>query len=586
MAAVALRNCLFATAVVQVLCDRPDNVGPLGNSKGTRGNGAQRRQPELLPGKRQMGQSVLHVTRLHRYDHAGLAAMLQAETLWQASLNGNSTALRTFKQRHNYVHLSEQQSKGLREHHQEVLAGGGMDRGRAEVNDSFLRTGHRKTRARPVTSLKRLDSQYVGYIGVGTAPAEGGNCVTTDPSSFMDAPRLVDDEDSSSAIEHGNCQVTEQSQVMVVFDTGSTNIWIDSDLCTEGPCAKPDRHRYNHKKSLTYKVPVHGLDLHIQFGTGEVTGPQAIDDFHVGPLTVKQQTFGMIQTEQGSVFEDIPLEGILGLAFKKMSANGVMPFFDNIINQKVLDDNQFSFYFNLHNPAANAILWGGADRNFFTGPLHYFKVTDPFYWSIDLVSFRIGDKEWDFDKGKWKKNMNTEFAPAATGSLMEQQQTPKAIVDTGTTFFTAADGLFEKIMDELPSGCCEQVNRTTHPNMIYTLHSTDGNLVDFELTNNEYMSVSKGEDCKDQEYCSTDFMKINIPAEHSPAMVLGEVFLRHFYSVFDRGTGESESTGRVGFARAVHDGAALERLQALTQNAASYTKIYGSKNPEAGSVQP
>jgi len=585
MAAVALRNCLFATAVVQVLCDRPDNVGPLGNSKGTRGNGAQRRQPELLPGKRQMGQSVLHVTRLHRYDHAGLAAMLQAETLWQASLNGNSTALRTFKQRHNYVHLSEQQSKGLREHHQEVLAGGGMDRGRAEVNDSFLRTGHRKTRARPVTSLKRLDSQYVGYIGVGTAPAEGGNCVTTDPSSFMDAPRLVDDEDSSSAIEHGNCQVTEQSQVMVVFDTGSTNIWIDSDLCTEGPCAKPDRHRYNHKKSLTYKVPVHGLDLHIQFGTGEVTGPQAIDDFHVGPLTVKQQTFGMIQTEQGSVFEDIPLEGILGLAFKKMSANGVMPFFDNIIKQRVLDDNQFSFYFNLHNPAANAIFWGGTDEHFYNGPIHYFQVTDPFYWSIDLVSFRIGDKE-ELGEGIWNKGVKSTLASEVSGSLMQEQQTPKAIVDTGTTFFTAYDGLFEKIMEKLPCRCCDQINNATHPDITYTLRNTDGDLVDFVLTKNEYMSVSKGDFCKDQKYCSTDFMKINIPEEHGPAMVLGEVFLRHFYSVFDRGTGESESTGRVGFARAVHDGAALERLQALTQNAASYTKIYGSKNPEAGSVQP
>merc|ERR1719471_2304366 len=105
-----------------------------------------------------------------------------------------------------------------------------MHHGGAEVNGSFLSTGHKKTRARPLTKLKQLDSQYVGYIGVGTVPADGSGCKSTNPSSFMDAPRLVDDDGSSSAFEHGNCQVTEESQVMVVFDTGSTNIWINSDL--------------------------------------------------------------------------------------------------------------------------------------------------------------------------------------------------------------------------------------------------------------------------------------------------------------------------------------------------------------------
>jgi len=575
MASAALHTCLFAIAVVHVWCDRRDNVGPLGDRKGKERTEAQL-PPELPPDKHQAGPSALHVTRLHRYDHAGLAAMLEAETLWQAALNGNSSALKTFKHRHNYVHLSKQQSKGLREHHQEALAGPAMYHSNAHVNASFLRTSHKKTRARPVTSLKRLDSQYVGYIGVGTVSSDGGGCKSTNPSSFLDAPRLVDDDSSSSAVEHGNCLVMEESQVMVVFDTGSTNIWINSDLCRVGACAKPGRHRYNHNNSLTYKVPDHGLQLHIQFGTGEITGPQAVDDFHVGPLTVKQQTFGMIQTEEGSVFEDVPLEGILGLAFKKMSANGVMPFFDNIIKQKVLDDNQFSFYFNLHNPAANAVFWGGTDKHFYTGPIHYFQVTDPFYWSIDLVSFRIGDKEY-LGEGLWNKNMKIEHASAASGSLMQQRQTPKAIVDTGTTFFTAYDGLFEQIMDKLPSGCCDQINRSNHPDVTYTLRNTVGDLVDFVLTKNEYMSFSEADYCKDQKYCSTDFMKINIPAEHAPAMVLGEVFLRHFYSVFDRGTGESETSGRIGFARAVHDGTAIERLQTLTKNAPGYAKIYSSK---------
>ena len=78
-----------------------------------------------------------------------------------------------------------------------------------------------------------------------------------------------------------------------------------------------------------------------------VVGQQGRDDFHVGPFTVKRQTFGMIEEENGDAFKSIPFEGILGLAFPSMSANGVTTFFDNVMDQKVLKSNEFSFYFNV-----------------------------------------------------------------------------------------------------------------------------------------------------------------------------------------------------------------------------------------------
>lgn len=48
-------------------------------------------------------------------------------------------------------------------------------------------------------------------------------------------------------------------------------------------------------------------------------GSQGIDDFHVGPFTVKDQTFGLIAEEIGDAFHTIPFEGILGMAFPSMS---------------------------------------------------------------------------------------------------------------------------------------------------------------------------------------------------------------------------------------------------------------------------
>merc|ERR1740129_327821 len=139
----------------------------------------------------------------------------------------------------------------------------------------------------------------------------------------------------------------------------------------------------------------------------------------------------MIQEANGAVFQEIPLEGILGLAFPAMAADGASPFFDTIIRQKALERNMFAFYFSRTNPSANAIFWGSVDEKFHEGPIEYFKVTDPFFWSIDLLSFQIADEELLGDG---------QHAAAASGngsSLVETFSVPKAIVDTGTTFFTA-----------------------------------------------------------------------------------------------------------------------------------------------------
>merc|ERR1719331_1644238 len=101
----------------------------------------------------------------------------------------------------------------------------------------------------------------------------------------------------------------------------------------------------------------------------------------------------MIETETGSVFKDVAFEGIVGLAFPTMSANGVTPFFDNVIKQNALKGrNEFAFYFS-DKRTDNAIFWGGVDPMFYRGKLEYFPVVDPYYWSLKLLSFKIGDKQ-------------------------------------------------------------------------------------------------------------------------------------------------------------------------------------------------
>lgn len=563
------------------------------------------------------GYSAFHVTRLHRYEHTGVESMLQAEAEWHsysAELHqheqqnsalrvgrANSRRLAVDQQdglirrehprkapgssgkRAPFLQFSPAQADALRDHHQEVQmqphsvfqrSAAAQDIQNAEkqamekIRLALHPSGHLLQDARKhatdkstihggiaVTGLSSLFSQYVGPIGVGTV-------VSPSKCRIQHGETLMFLEPEAEESQRKLCHLEDESQVWVVFDTGSTNIWVSSDLCREGPCVKKGRRRYNHTRSATSDWPDSGLELTVQFGTGCIKGPQAVDDFHIGPFTVFNQTFGMIEVQNGTVFDEVPFEGILGLAFYAMSANGVQPFFENVIQQKALAHNEFAFYFSLDSVTANAVFWGGVDPAFYEGQIEYFPIVDPYYWAIDLLSFKIGKKVL-YEDAVGRRSGRTAV-PDNVLLLNEDEVFPergfKAIVDTGTTFFTAEGALFDQIMDLLPSRQCETVTNDTHPPITYRLKNVMGKPRDFVLHNSQYMTASgSGAD----SVCSPAFMRIDIPEKHGPAMVLGECFLRHYFAVFDRGKG-APAAARVGFAKSLHSDETVDQLRRLT----------------------
>jgi len=501
--------------------------------------------------------AATHVMRLHRYDHSGVQSMMEAEAQWHSSL------LQVDQPRKNqpqFLQVSNKQWQQLQSHHQEhaqikrsLKARTHSAKHKAisadQKKDSFASGGFQ---AMALTEISH--SQYVGPIGIGSLLSPDG----CDPSSLVESnsSASMSPQTGSALIQKRvKCSVADQSQVWVVLDTGSTNIWIASDLCQQGPCAHADRTRYNHSVSATYRTPDPGVDLSVQFGTGRLEGPQGIDDFHIGPFTVKGQVFGMMREQIGRVFEDVPFEGILGLAWPSMSANQVRPFFDTIIEEKVLERNEFAFYFSPDSVTANAVFWGGVDPAFYEGDIEHFPVVDPYYWAIELVTFKIGDEELLACEGDCSAEM------PSPDNIEEFRRYPKAIVDTGTTFFTAETPLFNAIMSKLRGGLCSEITSDTHANITFSLRNSDGEVRDFSLTPNQYMTSSgEGEFAR----CSPAFMKINVPEAHGPAMLLGECFLRHYFAVFDR---QGDKThGTVGLAKASHSPESMDRLKELTGN--------------------
>lgn len=352
---------------------------------------------------------------------------------------------------------------------------------------------HGVANATTATKLKDMTSEYIGVIGVGT-DKDGG----------------------------------PQFQARVVFDTGSTNLWVASVLCKTYPCTHMSSSRfYDPEKSLTQEAFVAenekavGGDIDIMFGTGELRGPLHIDTYRVGPLKVQKQPFAMIREMNGEVFSSFPFEGILGLAFKSLSFGGIEPFFERVIQQKLLEHNEFAFYLNVDSDKPSSLLWGGIDQSLFEGPLHMFPVVQAHYWALELVDLRFGER-----------------------SLLQgtSPRVNKVIVDSGTTYFTAPSSLHERILEHMPRASCSAVD--SYAPLTYVLRGSDNQTFDLKVTQETYMvGTDGGEDCR------PSFMKLDINNKYGPALILGEVFMRHFFTVFSRGDG-SDDQAKVGFARA------------------------------------
>merc|ERR1719498_68085 len=145
---------------------------------------------------------------------------------------------------------------------------------------------------------------------------------------------------------------------------------------------------------------------------------------------------------------------------------------------------------------------------------------------------------------------------------------PQLIVDSGTTYFTAESGVYERVMMLIPPAACNQVTDKTHPPLIYQVKDTAGEVQSFKIKAEEYMVSDENGD-----HCEPAFMKIDIPKKYGPGLILGEVFMRNFFTVFQRGDG-SASDAKIGIARSKKGHATNEALRLLTQGQESFKQSH------------
>merc|ERR1711972_906110 len=208
--------------------------------------------------------------------------------------------------------------------------------------------------------------------------------------------------------------------------------------------------------------------------------------------------------EPGVAFIAAKFDGVMGFGFPEISVNRMPPFFQAALAAGAIKEAKFAFYLEK----------SGSTK--YTGDFTYTPITNKGYWEFSVAAVTVGGDS--------------------------VASTINAIADTGTSLLAIPKTLFTSLLSKFPAGVVKPLAHgeyTVDCSKVSSMPTLSFNIggKEFGLDGSEYVLQVSGQ-------CLLGFLGLDVPPPRGPLWILGDVFLRKYYTVFDYGNAQ------IGFATA------------------------------------
>jgi len=289
----------------------------------------------------------------------------------------------------------------------------------------------------------------------------------------------------------------------VVFDTGSSNLWVPSSACSD--CGSSNT--FDPSASSTYSA-VDGMSFEIVYGSGSAEGSVASDIVAIGSLSTEAE-FGLITSAKG--FSSGEFDGICGLAYESLADDDITPFFVQLYDNGEVTKEQFAFDLSEHGASLEL---GGYDES---RSMWWAELVSETYFEIGLAGIQVDGTNL-----------------ASVGS---------AISDTGTSYLVGPEADVAAIGEAIGAEYsemygiyyveCEDMSGLEDIEIVLQASERDSEGQVFTFSAEEYVF----------EYEEYDLCVVGMAGMNGiDFWILGDVFIRKYYTVYDM------ENNQVGFA--------------------------------------
>lgn len=340
------------------------------------------------------------------------------------------------------------------------------------------------------------------------------NKAVSKAASQIDCSKYVPiDQDGSDVSYFVNVQLgSNKDSYRMVLDTGSYYMWVYSENCTANACLKRQRFGVDNSSS----IETTGHTYSISYTSGNIDGDIVKDQLTLGGTSTRTQ-FGTANKADPS-FASFPIDGILGLSAVDKSEVNFPSLISVLVNEKQLPSRKFGVALSRASDGASskgALILGDYDRDAVDGDFTYVSVQDgTALWRVPLDGAWVGGTEVNFGGNR------------------------NAIVDTGTTLLVLPPDDAMKFHGYIPNSQTDGKNFAIPCDSTVDVQIGIGG-AKWSISPKDYIGFKYTDG---SNLCASNVQGLKT-GNSDEQWILGAVFLKNVYAVFDM------DTKKVGFAK-------------------------------------